>query len=279
MALNNVTLAHLKEVFDVLEEVFTILGIDYYMIGAVAREIWYTKANKRFRTTNDVDFAVLVGKDAAYDAIREYLITQRGFSSTKNNAFVLFSPGGIQVDILPFGEITRDGSVKISGFGMTSISVDGLQEVFDTGTTAMQIDTGHRFKIATLPGIILLKLIAYDDRPEERLKDAGDIANILLCYFDLQADFIYDHHADLFDDGIPGPDNLENISAIVIGRELRRISRNNLNLQQRLTSILTKQLQQAENRPFVRQMATETNLPIATISGWLQGMLRGITAQ
>jgi hypothetical protein len=26
--------------------------------------------------------------------------------------------------------------------------------------------TGHLFKVATLPAIVLLKLIAYDDRPE-----------------------------------------------------------------------------------------------------------------
>ncbi len=37
-------------------------------------------------------------------------------------------------------------------------------------------------KAATLPAIVLLKLIAYDDRPEHRIKDPGDIAGIIYYF-------------------------------------------------------------------------------------------------
>lgn len=116
----------------------------------------------------------------------------------KTNSFVLLTPVGIQVDILPFGEIEINNEVKFEGAGLTSIKVNGFNEVYLAGTELVEPATGHTFKVATLPSIILLKFIAYDDRPEVRTKDARDIINIMLHFFELQADLIYDSHADLF---------------------------------------------------------------------------------
>ena len=42
----------LKQVFDTLEKVFTFLKIDYFLIGALAREEWFKKSNLEFRTTS-----------------------------------------------------------------------------------------------------------------------------------------------------------------------------------------------------------------------------------
>lgn len=58
---------------------------------------------------------------------------------------------------------------------------------------------GNRFKIATLPSIILLKLIAYDDRPEFRIKDIQDISDIINMYFEIETNIIFDEHYDLLE--------------------------------------------------------------------------------
>jgi predicted nucleotidyltransferase len=71
-------------------------------------------------------------------------------------------------------------------------------EVYKSGTTELTLQTGHHFNIATLPSIVLLKLIAFDDRPENRFKDPRNIINIILHFFDLQAELIYSQHSDLF---------------------------------------------------------------------------------
>src|SRR5690242_428632 len=215
MNLSSIREGELKEIFDALEEAFKALKIDYYLIGALARDIWYARGNIPFRTTKDVDFAVLIGSRAAYDGVKRYLKDRRGFGDNRGNSFVMRAPSGIQVDILPFGEIEIDDGVKIEGAGLTTIKVNGFKEVYRFGTEEVEMKTGHNFKVATLQAIILLKLIAYDDRPEQRSKDARDIANILLHFFDLHADLIYEHHGDLF--GVEER-SLEEISAIVIGR-------------------------------------------------------------
>lgn len=106
-------------------------------------------------------------------------------------------------------------------YALTSIRMDGFKEVYHSGTQSVQMETGHQFQVATLPSIVLLKLIAFDDRPEIRLKDVGDIANIITHFFDLQAELIYNEHVDLFGDG-KGERSVQEIAATVIGREIKK---------------------------------------------------------
>jgi predicted nucleotidyltransferase len=125
-----------------------------------------------------------------YEAVRSHLIAHNDFRATKGNSFIMISPAGVEIDILPFGEIEIDDDIKLSETGLTSIKINGFMEVYQAGTEAVLLKTGHNFKVATLPAIVMLKLIAYDDRPEIRFKDARDIINILIHYFDLQAEMI-----------------------------------------------------------------------------------------
>ncbi|MDM1046778.1 nucleotidyl transferase AbiEii/AbiGii toxin family protein [Sphingobacterium hotanense] len=247
----------LKHIFDILERSFNQLNIDFYLIGALARQVWYEKGNMSFRTTKDVDYAVLVSNQDEYQRIRAYLIDTEKFTPYSGNAFVLIAPDGTQVDILPFGEIEDDGSVTVNGQGMTSIRVDGLIDVYNNGVEDVEFETGHSFKVATLPAIALLKFIAYDDRPEHRQKDATDISNLVVHFFTLNDEMIYQHHNDLFDE----TKNIvfESIGAIVLGREMRKIASSNEGLVIRLNNILEKHIQKEENSAFVRLMVNPLN--------------------
>lgn len=222
MILKAINRNELKPVLEALEEAFRACEIDYYLIGALARDIWYARAEKGFRTTKDVDFAILVGSHSQYEQVRTYLEEKKGYQLSTTNAFVVFAPDGTAVDLLPFGAIEIDSSVQLAGNGLTNIRVNGFMEVYEGGTAPIEVLEGHRFEVATLAAIVLLKLIAYDDRPEKRIKDAGDVANILMNYFDLEAPLIYEHHNDLFIEGQPERE-LEEIASIVVGRELKRL--------------------------------------------------------
>jgi predicted nucleotidyltransferase len=279
MNLNSVKEGELKEVFDALEEAFRKLDIDYYLIGAIARDIWYARGKKNFRKTKDVDFAVLVGNKAAYEEVRQFLKDHKNFQDTKGNAFVMLTPAGVQVDILPFGEIEIDDGVSLEGAGLTNIKVNGFMEVYKSGTEEVSMLTGHVFKVATLPAIVLLKLIAFDDRPEKRLKDARDIANIINLYFDLQADLIYTEHSDVFltSEEELNKVSLQEIAAMVIGREIKKVIDKNDFLFQRLKRILDEQISQGEKSAFNRNMVEETGSSFATVVNWLKFMLNGIS--
>jgi predicted nucleotidyltransferase len=277
MKWNNLYAGPLKEVFAAMEHAFRQAGVDYYIIGAQARDVWYARAGKRFRDTKDLDLAVLVGSNDEYFRVKQYLVDHNEFHPLRENYFALRTPSGIIVDILPFGGVDFENPFDTSTTAVTSLPINALDEVFRHGTVTVDGEQGHSFKVATLPSIVLLKLIAFDDRPEHRQKDAGDIAHIISQYASFERDFIYEYHNDLFDpDRAPvlWSDDGE-LGAIVIGREVSRIIQDNKGLQQRVRKILTDFISQHSNSAFVREMSRVTEHTIATILEWLMKMERG----
>jgi predicted nucleotidyltransferase len=275
MNLSKLREGELKEIFDPLEEAFSATGVDFYIIGALAKYIWYAMGDVDSGQTKDVDFAVLVGSNEDYEAIKNYLKDNKNFEDSKENAFVLFSPSGMQVDILPFGTIEIDDSVTLAGGSLNSTKVNGFQEVYQSGTEDVLLETGHHFNVATLPSIVLLKFIAFDDRPEVRTKDARDIADIIHHFFDLQPDVIYDEHSDLFINDSEDT-TLQEISAIVIGREIKKIIASNVALSKRIQSILKVHIDKKEESTFVKNMVAQSGSTVEQIVLQLKNILDSV---
>ncbi len=261
---------------DALEEAFAENKTDFYLIGAVARDEWFSRGGKRIIGTKDIDFAVLVADLNQYESLRKFLKEKKGFIETTTNQFVMLAPGGLQVDILPFGgEMEIDDAVKIEGPGLNTVHVNGFQEVFERGTEEVELSTGHRFKIATLPSIILLKIIAFDDRPEKRGKDARDIGVIVRDFFDLQTDLVYSHSDLYLKEELP--DTMVEIAAVVIGREIRKIIGSNEKLLDRVRSSVEKHIGGEEKSPFIKNMMAATGNTVEETIVWLSNLMEGLT--
>jgi predicted nucleotidyltransferase len=232
--------AKLSIMLDALERGFEKFGIDFYLIGAVSRDVWMAGINKikPRRTTGDIDFAVYVNNKGVYEALKEYLITQEGFSSYQQNAFVLIYKDGTEVDLLPFGAIEdEDRRVTVQGTGYTSVHVDGFHEVYENSLPEVEIGN-HKFKFCSLPGIVLLKMIAWEDRPEARSGDIVDISDVFNHYFDMHSDEIYEKHSDIFTAEDAENATLTELAARVMGREIKSIAQRNEKLLARIANIL-----------------------------------------
>jgi len=219
-----------------VERGFEKFGVDFFLVGALARDTWMGLNNKQpKRTTADVDFAILIPDTKTFTELKDHLIKEEGFNPYHGNSFVLLWKDGTQVDLLPFGDIEDNGSVHVEGTGYTTIHVDGFREIYDEGLPEIELETGNRFKFCSLPGIVLLKLIAWDDRPEMRRKDILDISDILNHYFDIDSDNIYGNHNELFLD-----ENAEliEIAATVLGREMGEILKRNEDIANRVKGII-----------------------------------------
>ena len=225
------------KILEALERGFVKFGIDYYLVGALAREVWMRglKDITPRRATSDIDFGVMIKDSEHFVELKDYLISKEGFTGYKENAFVLIATDHRHIDILPFGEIEKEGKVTVKGTGMTTLYVDGMKEVFEEGVPQVNFEEKITFKVCSLPGIVLLKLIAYDDRPEITRDDLIDIADILLHFFNIYDELIWKEHNDLFGDDKP----LENISARVLGREMGKILKRNAKLTDRVVAILS----------------------------------------
>ena len=218
--------------------------IDFYLVGAVARDVWMQGINKIAprRTTGDIDFAVLINDKGTYEALKEYLTIAEGFQPYKGNSFVLIWKDKTEVDLLPFGTIEdEDGRVMTNGLGLTNINLPGFAEVYEQGLPVINLfpdaeeNITHSFKFCTLPGIVLLKMIAWHDRPEKRRDDIKDISDILNHFFAMYDNQIWENHHDLFGDN---DSDLKHIAARVMGREMNKIARRNPTLFDRIERIL-----------------------------------------
>ena len=127
-----------KDICLALEDALEQLQIDYYLIGAFARDIWFTQENITSRRTSDIDFAILVPERYQFKKLKQFLSSKKGFRDLKNNAFAMLSPAGITVDILPFGSIEIDEDLK----KQEAIATTGFREVYEHSLQLFQTDEG-----------------------------------------------------------------------------------------------------------------------------------------
>lgn len=250
----------LKDIIKILEPVFQKVGINfYYLIGAAARNIWYNKKSIVSLKTNDIDFAILVANIEQFQQVKTILETEHNFNRVAGNEFTLISNTGLTVDLLPFGnQVEINDGVLVDGIGLHNIKVNGFQEIAQSAVQEVEQEQGV-FRIATLPAIILLKLIAYDDRPEQRTKDAEDIAHIINVYFDIETNLFFDEHHDLLERIDEGN---YIIAARVIGRLLRPPLSQNAILKQRVINIIKNHLINQQGNKFIELMSITNNKTI-----------------
>ena len=245
------------EMLAALERGFAAFQLDFYLVGAVARDVWMTAINgiPPSRITRDIDFAVFIEDKGIYEKLKRHLIKIEHFQPSKENNFVLFWQGRMQVDLLPFGN-----KVSLEGTGLTSLNMPGFKEIYESGLPEVELEGEHRFKFCTLPGIVILKLIAWEDRPEIRRDDLKDILTILTYFFEMYTDQIYEHHSDLFGDDDFG---LNLIAARVMGREMKKIAIRNEKLYERLTNLLEKNTMDVNTSEIGKIMAIWANTTVA----------------
>ncbi len=263
---------------EALERGFKKFEIDFYLIGAVARDVWMRAINDLSprRATRDIDFAILINNNGVYEALKDYLIEQEGFRAYQNNAFVLLWPGNLQVDLMPFGSIEKEDKIKVEGTGLTTLHVPGFKEVYEAGLPEIELEDNQRFKFCTVPGIVLLKLLAWYDRPEVRSSDIQDISDMLLHYFDMFADDIYENHYDLFGEENKAADYLLHIAAQALGREIGKIARKNPPLVVQILTIFEENTRVIAKSPIADLMAGFFNNSVENNIALLLKVKRGI---
>lgn len=203
---------YFKEVFDIIDKVMVKLNVPYYLIGASAIALELLKEGiKPSRGTKDIDFAIMISSIKDFEIIIEEL-DKYGFNKV-SAPWTLYHPEyNIAIDLLPFGEIEENFTVNFNE-RYTSLHVLGFNEVLkDTSTIKIEEKS---VQIPSLSGMVILKLIAWSDRPEERNSDLYDVLRIIQHYFDLKYNEIVECHYDTFPE--KDFDRLK-IAARVLGR-------------------------------------------------------------
>ena len=226
---------YFREVFDIIDEVLTQLSIPYYLVGISAIALELLKSGiKPSRGTKDIDFAIMISSVGQFEEVVAQL-ENFGFNKVKA-PWTLYHPRfKTAIDLLPFGEIEESDTVDFNK-RYSDLHVLGFREVLED---AVKIPIEEKFaQIPPLYGMIILKLIAWSDRPEERDNDLSDILMIIKLYYGLEMEWndIIDNHFDL----IPETGELDKffISARVIGRKASLILQKSEKLFRRISLLL-----------------------------------------
>ncbi len=230
---------YFREVFVMLDKVCGDLGIEYYLIGAQARNFHLLENGiAPSRGTQDIDFAVMLPEMKAYDEMKNHLI-ENGFRKVNEPYRLIHDKTNTVIDLLPFGEIEEEGTVTFTE-RETELSVIGMKEVSEHTVDAELEEL--TIKVSPLEGIVILKLISFSEKPE-RKKDLDDISEILSNYFDINQDRFYNDHLDVVDE-IESDSFVQLAGARLMGRDMKKILSLSAKLSKRIEATIQNELEE-----------------------------------
>lgn len=262
---------HFKEVFEIVDEIMMHHQVPYYLIGvsAIALEL-LKKGVKPSRGTKDIDFAIMISSINEYQNLSDSLV-KAGFNKVKAPWTFYHERFNIVIDLLPFGEIEEQDTAQFNE-RYTDLHVLGFKEVLEH-PDKVQIEE-MIVNIPPLPGMVVLKLVAWSDRPEERENDLSDILRIIEHYFEHNLDEIVEFHHDTFPED--GFDPLI-VSAEILGRKAKSYIEKSDKLSERITRILKNALEQNSQSAIAREWARRRDWPIEYALNLIEAFQKGIT--
>ena len=173
--------------YETLSDVACSLGISFFVVGATARdmilELGYGLPSKQ--ATLDKDFGVRVASWDAFEKLKESLLTSGQFKQNKEVQRLRYR-GELLIDILPFGEIAdAKGEIRWPPDEDLVMSMVGFEDAYRVAREVrVRASPPLDILVASIPGLTIMKLVSWADRPEDRSKEAVDLAHILERYLD-----------------------------------------------------------------------------------------------
>jgi len=264
----------LKELLQKLTDYFQSIGSDFYVIGASARDIILSGIHNQTsaRRTTDLDIAIAIKDWDKFEQISKGLCEIEGFhKSTKQKQLFLYKLI-FKLDIVPFGEVAKaDNNIYWPPEEEFAMSVVGFTDVANN-TLDVTIDDEFTVKVASLPGIFILKLTAFNDRKNKTNKDADDLAFIIETYLEINEERAATEHYDIYE--------VENFNtftagATLLGRDIKSILGENSESIQTFIQILEVELKLEDESPLMNQMIeTHKSLKYDTIVEALNNLLQ-----
>ncbi len=179
--------------FNILAEIDRILNsirCPYMLVGATARDIILDNVYGKpvLRATRDVDIAVLIDSWEMFDVVRDTFLKTPNFSESVAQPYRIKYQGPTEqyatpIDIIPFGGIATEAEFFRWRSPDTDLvmNVAAFAEAYASATSVL-INSSLTLKVASIPGLVLLKFLAWIDRRNP--KDAQDLLRLIETYGD-----------------------------------------------------------------------------------------------
>lgn len=211
-----------------LDPIATAAGCEYFVAGATARDLILVHVHRLRpgRATRDIDFGIAVRDWDQFSRLKEDLVATGDFEADRKMLQRLFysnpSAGlSIPVDLIPFRGVESDeATIKWPPSRDIVVNVAGFEDALSS-SVALTLDENLTIRVASLPGLTLLKLIAWSDRGRETNKDAADLYRLFTAYADAgNMDRLYEFEIDLIQSV---EYDMELAGAELLGRDVARL--------------------------------------------------------
>ena len=262
-----------------IHQISSSMKIPFFIVGATARdillEVHYGIGSKR--ATLDIDIAVFIENWEQFNHLKDELIGIKRFTPTKDIHRLLFQKR-LPVDIVPFGGVAEKGDlVEWPPDGSIKMSVTGFRECFQH---AIQVKISDKpklsVKVVSLAGLVILKLVSWDDNSARRQKDASDLDFIIRNYLDSgNLERLFEEEPDIVDSS--GYD-YEVGSARFLGRDISKIAY--ASTTDRLIEILRRESKNRRGHGIamaVLQADKFADESYEKVSAYFDALLKGLT--
>ncbi|MFC1523025.1 hypothetical protein ACFL6Y_11510 [Elusimicrobiota bacterium] len=216
--------SELKKVVRGVLKIAEGLKIDIVLVGALMAELTpeIESDYPRFRRTNDADFGVYVRNWPTYQKLRNELLECK-FTPDRSIEHRLHR-GTAMVDLIPYGtQIAPDGKLAWpkSEFEMTVV---GFDEVC-AAACRVTVGDGLSVPVITVPGFVLLKIIAYLERKAQRNeKHKDDVRDIEYWLRNYASGTMDGRRYDLAKEFGLAHEDYETAGAVLLGIEVRALA-------------------------------------------------------
>jgi predicted nucleotidyltransferase len=263
-----------------LKRIADSFGIPFFVVGAFSRDLILKHGYgiEPRRKTGDIDLGVEVANWEQFEKLKELLIATSQFCLTPEKHRLRC--GTILIDILPLGPITdKDKKISWPPEHEIIMSMVGFEEAYEYSITfRLSSDPELDIKLASLPGLAIMKLISWKEKYPNRRRDAEDLLFIMNKYEEAgNSERLYEEDLPLlqeegFDTKLAG--------TRLLGRDMTKIS--DPRTVQIIKGILDAETEEMGQYKLIRDMIMEAGIPdlrfdeiLAQLGKLKQGLVEG----
>ena len=229
------------------------VGVDWFLVGALARD-WLLQGLHGVptqRATTDADIAVALPDWPAFESVKLGIVNSGEFLAHPRVTHRLdhVRLPGFHLDLVPFGAIAgTHATIAWPPAQAVVMNVIGYTDAL-AGAITLRVAADLSIRVASVSGLTLLKLFAWQDRHLESSKDAWDL-RLLLTRYEAAG-----NRERIYDEGVMEAEGFdaERAACRLLGRDVARLVA--APTRASLLALLDHQLQMSSAAGLIEDMA------------------------
>jgi len=252
-------------------------GVDLLLVGAFAREVlfYHMHGIETGIRTMDTDVSVRVADWDAFHRLRKAL-DGAGFAIKEDLVEkIVDEDSGKEVDLIPFGPITDGETRLVWPDNGPTWNVLGFEEALASAlrlTLPVTDGTPASIPVVTIASLVMLKIMSFYDRPQQRVRDVRDIGFVVQRYLDAGNRERLLAEPELVSRAARDPIEA---AAVLLGRDMRNIASDAT--REFLVERLRHETTSSSACPLAHVLASKScNGNFHVARAWLLSMLEGL---